>query len=259
MISKRIIHLVYIGFTLARLHIVSYIALIISSALWFTLIFVPTLLFSGQPEYSLRLLMPGVFALSIASASMWSSTEFLRWYVHQGLTDVYRENGLSVFHYLLSGVLVDIVVIGLISYFLSAFIAIIYTGLPLLIIIPGKPLFLVLALIVAIPVYLLLGSIIAYLLTVTNISGSWIGLLQMLVILGTIISPKTIPQPVFAFINPATIVAESLRVCYGTNYFSENILLILIPILIVIYTVLGYLFGSLSNKYIARHGLEYRY
>jgi ABC-2 type transport system permease protein len=256
---RKAIHIIFVGFQLAKMHVTGYIASIISSVLWFTLMFIPTVLLSGLGGQALLMLAPGVFAMSMAMSSMWSATEFLRWYVNQGLTDLFRECGLNVFHYLFSGVLVDTAIAGMAGYLLSAVVASAYLGIDPRIFLQANPLYIALALIAAIPVYLAIGSLVGYILTATRISTAWISLLQTLTSIGTVIPPKVFPDPRIALVNPATIVAELFRAAYGTNIIPLNSLLLLTPPYVIALTLIGYWLGMLSEKRIARHGLEYRY
>lgn len=255
---RRILHVLYIGFVLSRMHIAGYIASIVNSILWFIVMFVPTVIFSGYPLEALSVLLPGIYALTVASSAMWTSTEFLRWNVYQGLTDMYRENGLTVFHYLLSNSVVDSVVIGTSTYILSAYIIASYLGLGIEAALPKNYLYLFLAIALSIPTYLLVGSIIGYLMASTSISGSWVNIIQMIIALGTIVPPKTFPNAWILLANPPAIVAEILRIGYNTNTLPPDILVAIGVAMIFVYTALGYFIGVLCDKRIARHGLEYR-
>lgn len=256
---RRILHVLYIGFVLSRMHITSYIASIASSVLWFTIMFVPTVIFSGHPLEALSLLLPGVYALAIASAAMWTSTEFLRWNVYHGLTDLYRENGLTVFHYLLSNSIVDSILFGVSTYILSAYIVSSYLGIEIFAALPKNYLYLFIAIALAIPTYLLVGSIIGYLMASTSISGSWVNIIQMIIAFGTIVPPKAFPNAWILLANPPTIVAEILRIGYNSNAIPSGILIVIGIIMIFLYTALGYIIGVLCDRRIARHGLEYRF
>lgn len=256
---RRMLHVLYIGFVLSRMHIAGYIASIVNSILWFIVMFVPTVIFSGYPLEALSVLLPGIYALTVASSAMWTSTEFLRWNVYQGLTDMYRENGLTVFHYLLSNSVVDSVVLGTSTYLLSAYIIASYLGLGIDAALPKNYLYLFLAIALSIPTYLLVGSIIGYLMASTSISGSWVNIIQMVIALGTIVPPKTFPNAWLLLANPPTIVAEILRIGYNSNTLPSNTLIIIGMAMIFVYTALGYFIGVLCDKRIARYGLEYRF
>ncbi len=258
MALRKLLHLLYVGTALARMHASSYLAATINAVLWFTLIFVPSILLTGNPEQAFLTFLPGVFALTIASTGMWSATEFLRWYVYQGLTDLFRECGLNVFHYLLCGIHTDVALQGFATYLLAAFVACYYANLDPLLVIPANPVLMVLAIAVAIPTYLLCGALMAYLYTATRIGGVWTNIIQMIVIVGTIVPPKALPIPWIALLNPATIVAELLRASYGTNTFSVEHLLALTPILATLYVVLAYVIAQASDRRIARYGIEFR-
>ncbi len=254
----RLLHLFYVGFTLARMHLTSYTASIASSVLWFTVIFVPVVVFTPEPTRAIHVFLPGVFGLSAASVGMWVATEFLRWYVYEGLTDMFRECGLNVFHYLLMGIHTDVPVHVVVSYFLASSIACIYVGLNLGVIVPENPAYLLLAYLTAIPVYLLCGALIAYLYTVTPIAGAWTNIIQMSVLVGTVIPPSVLPDPVYALVNPATIVAELARAAYEANFIPVSILLPLTPLVIVAYTITAYVISRACDRYIAKHGIRFR-
>ncbi len=256
---KKTLHVIYVGFVLSKMHITAYVAAIINTILWFTIIFVPATVFSEDPKMAVSMFLPGVYALTVASAAMWTATEFLRWNVYHGLTDLYRENGLTVFHYLISYSIVDSIFFGVATYFASTYIIASYTGLSFFNALPANPQYLLLAIVVAIPMYLLMGSLIGYLMASTSVSGAWINIIQMIVAFGTIVPPKTIPSGWLILLNPSTYVAEILRIGYNTNTVSSNALVVSIPIAIALFTLLGYWIGFLCDKRIARYGLEYRY
>lgn len=256
---RRVSHLIYIGFQLAKMHVTSYAASIVSSVLWFTLMFVPTILFSGLREQALFLLAPGGYAMGIAMSAMWVATEFLRWNVYHGLTDLFRECGLNVFHYLLSNSIVDVIFTGFIIYSLSMVMASAYLGISIATILPARPVYIALATLLAVPVYLLVGALIGLLMASTNIGGVWVNIIQILATFGTVVPPKIFPSPWIALANPATIVAELFRAGYGTNTLPLPHLLIMTPLLIIVYTIASMWIGLLCEKRIARYGMEYRY
>jgi ABC-2 type transport system permease protein len=256
---RRLAHLIYIGFQLAKMHITSYVASIVSSVLWFSIMFIPTVLFSGLGVQALLALAPGVYAMAVAMSAMWVSTEFLRWNVYHGLTDLFRECGLNVFHYLLSNSIVDVIFTGFASYFLSIAIASAYLKISITAALPQNPIYIALATLLAIPVYLLMGALIGYLMTSTNISGVWVNIIQILTTFGTVVPPKIFPNPWIALANPATIVAELFRAGYGINNLPLTQLLTLTPLFTAIFIVVSSWIGLLCERRIARYGMEYRY
>ncbi len=256
---KSFFRLLYVGTILARLHIVSYLTSIINGVLWLVLVLVPSIVLTGRTVEALLTFLPGVFALIAASSGMWTATEFLRFYVYQGLTDMFRECGLTVFHYLVCGIHIDVLLIGLATYLLASTVSCLYLGVDLSILVPGDPIAIAIAFVTAIASYMLCGSLIAYLYTVTRIGGVWTNLIQMLLVIGTIIPPSVLPSPWIALINPATIVAELLRASYGTNILPKNTLFILSLPLTAIYIVLSYVVSKACERRIARYGVEYRY
>ena len=171
---RRTLYLFYIGTYLARMHIVSYIASIINSLLWFLVIFGPTLMFSPDPVRALRTFLPGTLAFTAASVGMWVSTEFLRWYVYHGLTDMFRECGLNVFHYLVLGVHIDVLIHVVLSYFLIAAVASFYVVSDVSLILPSNTLLFIIAVILAIATYILCGALLALLYTITPLGLSLI-------------------------------------------------------------------------------------
>lgn len=256
MIIGRITKLLYIGINLAKLHISSYITSLINGVLWFTLIFVPTIFLTGRIE-SLFLLLPGVFALIVSSSGMWTATEFLRWYVDQGLTDMFRENGLNVFHYMVSGVFID-TIFSFLSYILTAIVASYYLSINILLIIPHQPIYMFIAILYSISIYLFYGALIGYVYTVTRISGVWTNIIQIMIAIGTIIPPTIFPNPWISIVNPATIASELLRASYGYNILGIELLLAITPIAFLLNVATSYIVCMLGDRYTARYGIEYR-
>ncbi len=256
MIIGRIIRLFYIGINLAKLHITSYIASLINGVLWFILIFIPTIFLTGRVE-SLFLLLPGVFALTISSSGMWTATEFLRWYVDQGLTDMFRENGLNILHYMVSGVFIDIL-FSFLGYILTTIVAIYYLSIDILLIIPHQPIYMLISMLYSASVYLFYGALIGYIYTVTRISGVWTNIIQIMIAIGTIIPPNVFPNSWISIANPASIASELLRASYGYNTLRIELLLAITPITFILNIIISYIICRLSDRYIARYGIEYR-
>lgn len=255
---KKFIHLLYIGTQLARMHAISYIASFLNSVLWFLVLYIPVTVLSPNQILAIKTFLPGVFGMTVASLSMWTATEFLRWYVYHGLTDMFRECGFSVLHYLVSAVHIDVILFATSTYFTSAIAAALTIGIDPSIMLPHNGTYFLIAFIVAIPTYLLYGSLIGYLFTSTSIGGVWTNIFQMIIALGTIIPPSIAPDPRILLINPATIVAELVRAAYGTNIIDLNTLALLAPIAVVLYSLATYLISNKCEKYIAKHGLKYR-
>lgn len=255
---KKIAYLLYIGTQLARMHAVSYIASFLNSILWFLVLYIPVTVLSPNQILAIKTFLPGVFGMTIASLSMWTATEFLRWYVYHGLTDMFRECGFSVLHYLISAVHIDVILFATSTYFASAIAATLVVGLDPFIMFPHSVAYFIIALIVAIPTYLLYGSLIGYLFTSTSIGGVWTNIFQMIITFGTIVPPSIAPDPRILLMNPATIVAEFVRAAYGTNIIDVNTLTLLTPIVILLYSLTAYLISNKCEKYIAKYGLKYR-
>jgi ABC-2 type transport system permease protein len=256
---RRILHLLYIGIQLAKANAISYVAYIVSTVLWLVIILVPATLFSNLKEQALLTIVPGVYAMFVETCALWTSTEFLRWLVYTGLPDLFRECGLSIYHYLLSYSLVDAILASLASHFLSMVIASAYLGIDIGIAIPKDMLCIVLAIALAIPVYMLIGTLMGYLLVSTSISSVWSHVINILMFFGTVIPLNVLPNPWLALVNPATIVAELFRAGYGTSALPLPYLFILTPTLIAVFTAFAKLIGQLCEKRIAKFGLEYRY
>ncbi len=255
---RRTLHLFIIGAMLARMHFVSYIMAIVNSVLWLLIIFVPAVLLTGKPVDAFRTFIPGVLALSVGGVGMWAATEFLRWYVYEGLTDLFRENGLGVVHYLLAGAPIEALTHGVPTFLLAGIGVCAYLKLPLDVIVPTNPLALVAAVLASIPVYMVCGSIIAYFYTTTRISDAWTNLIQMLLALGTIVPPSIGGPPELYLANPATLVAELARAAYNANIIPSWELVVLTPVLSIVWLIVALLVGRLCDTYIARHGIEYR-
>ncbi len=255
----RILKILYFGTYLIKIHLTSYIASIINGALWFILILVPAMTFSEDVSKAFTIFLPGVLVLMSCGVAVAAAIEFLRWYVNQGLTDMFRECGLNVFSYLLSGVHIDTFIFGLLSYMLIGAASSYYVGLKPSAIIPLRPLYFMASLLTIIPAYLLIGSMTAYIYTVTRISSAWMLLAQMILTIGTLVPPSTSVNPLIYLINPATLASELARAAYGSNVVDESILIVLALPLSVIYIIIAYLLGVRSDRYISRYGLEYRY
>lgn len=255
---KKVAYLLYIGTQLARMHAISYITSFLNSVLWFLVLYIPVTVLSPNQVLAIKTFLPGVFGMTIASLSMWTATEFLRWYVYHGLTDMFRECGFSIIHYLVSALHIDVILFATSTYFASTIAAALAIGLDLSIMLPHSVAYFMMALIVAIPTYLLYGSLIGYLFTSTSIGGVWTSIFQMIITFGTIVPPSVAPDPRMLLINPATIVAELVRASYGTNVIDTNTLTLLTPITIVLYSLSAYLISNKCEKYIAKYGLKYR-
>lgn len=116
----------------------------------------------------------------------------------------------------------------------------------------------IIALVFSIAVYLFYGALAAYLYTVTPIHGAWTNIFQMIVVVGTIIPPKILPNPELALLNPATIVSELARASYNTNSIDIHLILVLTPILGTIYILSAYALSRYCEAHISRHGIMYR-
>ncbi len=252
------LHLLIVGTTLSKLHAVSYVVSCLSTVMWFLVIFVPVTLFSPNPIAAFKTFLPGVLAMGAASVGMWVATEFTRWYVYQGLTDLFRECGLGVLHYLFCSIHIDLLLANTATFFASALaVSWALTGSPTLAI-PSNPWLLALAVASSIPTYLLCGSLTALLYCKTGASGTWTNVLQILVTVGTVVPPTALPKPELAFVNPAAIVAEIARAAYGAPSIPLSELLPLTPIAIATQLALALYVSKLVDEEIARHGLEFR-
>jgi len=256
--GRRLLHLIYVGTYMARMHIPSYAVAFVNNIMWFLVVYIPLVLYSPDPLTALYVFMPGVFGMGIASSSMWTSTEFLRWYLYQGLTDMFRECGLGVLHYLLSAIHIDVLIFGVFTYLSMAFATAFFTGLSPYLMVPHNAFYFALAIAVALPTYLLCGSLVGYLYTVTPIGGVWTNIIQMGIMVGTVVPPTVAPDPRLLLLNPATIVAELVRASYSANTLDINTIIIVSIAVIPLYTVLAYLVSRSCEKYIAVHGLKYR-
>ncbi len=257
-IFRKYLHLMYIGTYFAKMHLTSYLTSILNAVLWFALVFGPTVVFSPDPVRALRTFLPGTIGFTAASIGMWVSTEFLRWYVYHGLTDMFRECGLGVLHYLICGIHIDLLIDVVLGYFAVMSFASLYVGFNPSLVLPEDPLLFLLAIALAVPPYLLCGSLIAYLYVKTPIGGVWTNVIQMAVVMGTIIPPATIPIPELTLINPATLTAEIARASYGTNTIDKTTLLTLTPIITAVQLALTYIVTKQTEKQIAKQGIRYR-
>ncbi len=255
---RKLAYLLYIGTMLSRMHLSSYIVSCLSTVLWFLVVFIPVMIFSPDPVKAFRTFLPGMFAMGAAALGMWVATEFTRWYVYQGLTDMFRECGLNVLHYMVCGMHIDLGLANIATFLLSAVaMSISITGSITLVIPHSLALFLA-AIASSIAPYLLCGSLAAYLYAKTRASGTWTNVLQMLLVVGTVIPPSSFPKPEVAFANPATIVAELMRAAYGSSTIPLSELYVIAPIALVFEVVMAIVIAKASEKEIAKHGLEYR-
>lgn len=255
---KFLAKLLYVGTALSRLHFQSYLVSVVSSILWFLVVFVPTSVFSPNPVAALRIFVPGIFAFGAASVGSWVATEFTRWYVYQGLTDFFRECGLGVEHYLLCGIHIDATSLNLAVFLASFSIASIYVAGSISVAVPSNPLLLAAAVASATAPYMLCGALTAYLYCKTRISGSLTILVQLVYSLGTIVPPTALPNPWIAFANPATVVAELARAAYGANTVPLQQLAIVSPVAVATELILAHVVSKACDKEIAMHGLEFR-
>lgn len=255
----RVLKLIYLGTVHARMHLTSYVASLVGSALWFVFVFAPVLVLSGDAVSAYTTFLPGLLALLSCGVAVSTAVEFLRWFVNQGLTDMFRENGLNVFSYLLSSVHVDVLAFSPLSYLLIGYTSSYYVGLDPLVIMPPRPYYFLAALMMLVPTYLLVGSLVAYLYTVTRISSAWTLLLQLALMLGTVVPPTLPPDPLVYLANPATIASELARAAYYSNVIDDGLLAVLSIVVAPAYLVVAHLLGRKSDKRISRHGLEYRY
>jgi len=256
---SKLLRLLYIGLNLSRMHLVSYVVNGLSAALWLLVIFVPTVVLTGHPLHAFRIFLPGVFAMSAGAIGMWIATEFTRWSVYQGLTDMFRECGLGVLHYLVSCVIVDCVAMSVVTYFITACGVAAYISGSLSIVLPQNPLLFVYAVALSIPPYLLCGAATSLLYVKTRISGAWTNLFQMALALGTVVPPKAFGVPWIALVNPATVVAEVMRCAYGAPTMPPSILLPLTPLIAGIEIGLAVLLAQRADREIAVRGIEFRF
>jgi len=255
----RLARLLYIGLNLSRMHLVSYVVNGLSAALWLLVVFVPTVVLTGHPLHAFRVFLPGVFAMSVGAIGMWIATEFTRWSVYQGLTDMFRECGLGVLHYLVSCVIVDCVAMSVATYFITACGVAAYISSSLSIVLPQNPLLFLYAVALSVAPYLLCGAATALLYVRTRISGAWTNLFQMALALGTVVPPKAFGIPWLALVNPATVVAEVMRCAYGAPSIPPSILLPLAPIIAGIEIALAIALAERADREIALRGIEFRF
>jgi len=258
-VLTKVFKLMYIGTYIARIHLSSYIAWLVNSVLWFIFIFTPVMMLSEDVVKAFQTFVPGLLVMSCGGVAISATVEFLRWNVNQGITDTFRENGLNVFAYLLTGVHIDVIVHGLLSYTLLALGLSNYLNIGLPEVLPKNPVLFTIAIIALIPTYLLIGSITAYVYTVSRVSSAWMLIVQMLIAVGTVIPPNILTSSYLFLVNPLTIVAELARASYGQNVFELDTLLQLSIIALPLYVVVAYFISIKSDKYISRRGLEYRF
>lgn len=256
-VLSRYYRLLYAGYVVARQHATSYLAAAVSSFFWFLIIMLPAVYYSDNPEQLVAVYTPAYLALFMASAGANSSAEFLRWYVYEGLTDVYREAGLGVYHYTVSTWLFDFT-IAIASYTLLATTVGYYTKLGPLWFTRLNPLLLPLILVSAFSTLVFFGGVIALLYTHTRLGGSFHGLVQMAIAVSAYTPLWRLPNPLIGLLNPAVYLAEVTRLIYGYSTIPSIILLALSPALIVLYFLAGYSMFKLSDRVIARYGLEFR-
>ncbi|MGC8982260.1 MAG: hypothetical protein ACP5KA_00665 [Desulfurococcaceae archaeon] len=254
---KAFIRLTYLGFVMARQHAVSYIAYIINAVFWLLLVMLPSAIYSRNPHQFVVLFLPAYVAMMVASTGASSAFEFLSWYVYQGLTDVYREAGLGVYHYLVSSHVVDFL-ISLTSYFLLAFIVGSQIGLEPAWFLRVNPLYFSLLFPAAVAVETFFGGLVAVILTTTRIGTGFYGFLLMLLSITAYTPLWLLPSPLLGFLSPAVLVAELLRASYGYSTIPGGLLLGMALLLILVYYFAGYAMCKLADKTIAKYGIEFR-
>ncbi|MEM4537956.1 MAG: hypothetical protein QXP68_04335 [Thermosphaera sp.] len=255
----RYLRLLYVGAILVKLHLTSYLSLIVNVIFWSILLIIPTSMFSPDFSISLKTFIPGLVAMSIASMGLWTGTEFLRWMVHDGLTDMFRENGLGVYHYIVSTLPIDVILLGIIPLLLLGVISSWFFEIDYLWILTGDMLPLLMGVLSLMIVELFYGSLSGYLYTKTRLSSSWTGLLQIMVTIGTVIPSKAYPNPYLAFVNPASLSAELLRASYGVSCIESSHLVFITLPFIFFYTYLSKLFSKWADELMAKYGVEYRF
>jgi ABC-2 type transport system permease protein len=254
----RYLRLLYVGGVLARLHLTSYLAWIINGVFWSIILIIPASYLSPNPVITLKLLVPGIIGMSLASTGLWTGTEFLRWMVHDGLTDMFRENGMGVFHYIVCTLPVDLLLSGVVSLALLGLVSSGFYGIDPVWWLRGDPLLMTLGLFTLMVVELFYGNLAGYLYTKTRLSSSWTGILQIGVTVGTVIPASAYPLPYLAFLNPASLSAELLRASYGVSGFLSRPLMLLTSVLTPTYLLVGWVLSKKCDELIARYGLEYR-
>jgi len=254
---KLFLQLTYIGFALARQHITSYVTSLLGSVFWFILLMIPSAMYSGNPEALVVLYLPSYLAMAICMVSISSSVEFLRWYVYDGLTDMYREAGLGVYHYVLSGFVVD-ASFAFTSFAILASIAGQYAGLSPMWFLRLNPVFIPLVILASLSTEVFFGGLTSVIYTNTRLGGGFHGFLQMAVAISTYTPLWLLPNPFIGFVNPAILLAEVMRAGYGYSTIPGDLLLIISPGLIALYFLVGFALFKAADKTIAKYGLEFR-
>ncbi|GEM_PF-921229 len=256
---RRALTLMYIGFRLSLYYIPLMIMYALSAALWFVFILNPVALLAKSKSQALLTFLPGLLTAIVVSCGMHESTEFLRFYVRQGIFDMFRECGLGVLHYLIANVLFDIFVIGMPSYLLSALIVLYYTGLSPTLLIPHSITMFVLGLAALVISHILFGMIVACLYTFTTLSEVWLGMLEAFVAVCSLLPVSAFPSTIAGLALPVTLVTEIMRAAYGTNTVPTNILLPALALSGACQIAATYLMHKLCERHIAKRGVPLRW
>lgn len=250
--------LLYAGYVVARLHATSYLFASVSSFFWFLIIMLPAVHYSDRPEHLVLVFVPAYLAMFVASIGSNTATEFLRWLVYEGLTDVYREAGLGPFHYTVSTWFFDFLA-AFLSFSLLATVLGEYTGLGSTWFIENmNPVVLPLLVTASFSVEIFFGGLTALVYTHTRLGASFQGLLQMVLAVSAFMPLWRIPYPVLGLANPAAFLAEIARLLYGVSTVEHVVLYLLSPLLLATYFLVGYAMYMASDKVLARYGVEFR-
>lgn len=254
---KMFLRLTYVGLAMARQHITSYVASLVGTVFWFLLIMIPSALYSGDPRSLLVLYLPSYFAMALAMASTSDSVEFLRWYVYDGLTDVFREAGLGVYHYVVSCFVVDVLFVFA-SFAVLASVTGHYAGLDACWFLGLNPAFIPLVVLASLATQVFFGGLTSVIYTNTRFGGGFHGFLQMVVAASTYIPLWRLPNPLLGLVNPTLVLAEVLRASYGYSSITSSLLVPMSSALAVLHFLAGYTLFRVADRTIARYGVEFR-
>ncbi len=254
--GRDILNMLYVGLRLAKYHIRFYILSIIGVILWFVVVFCTGLVLSANPINVVRYYFPGIIAFSMLSNGLWNAVEYFRFYLYQGLTDLFMECGITILDYSVMFLLVDGLAISLITYILIVVIASFYINKPIILLLPKKIIPFVVGILSSIPEFILSSSMIGLLLASTPIEEAVVSILQFVYLVGTVIPPNTIGT--IAYFFPGTIASELLRAGYGTNTLSIETLYIVDLVCIVVQIISAIFISRLCDRVVKKRGIVIR-
>ncbi len=253
---NKISALIRIGIRLSKFFITSYISTILNGVFWGVIVFGSALVFAKAPLQIVYLYLPGLFVFGMASGGVWASTDYFRFYYHQGLTDMFLECGVGILEYSLMTFLVDGLLISFLTFIFMLFIASVYANVPMINVLPRNYVPMIVGIVSSIPIFIFSCCIVGLLLATTPIEVAWINMLQFIFLLGTIIPPQILGT--FSFFLPWTIPAELMRAAYGTNMIPIPELYIVDIISVIATIIASIIVAKICDRQVRKKGISIR-